>query len=304
MDGLAVELGFPTGDLTPWYRVPNRTVIERGGSGLLDRYGGSLATLLAAIYPQHDWDPLRFRRVPANYWASVANQKRFLDRLGSELGIGVSELSKWYQVPRRVIVDRGGGRILDLYQDSIPAMLSAVYPHFSWDPLAFERAPRNYWASVTNQRSFLAEIGRRQLGINGEEDMTRWYKVSWKLIKDAGGGGLLAFHKDSISRMLLSAFPEYPWESWRFPRKEHRALSDPKALQTLMETVERALNISVPSDWLRVSYEQLRGIPTARPLISNRGILEKVLRERYPNAIWSDAAFNNRGELRRPSERS
>jgi len=61
LEDLSAKLGLQ--DLSGWYSVRSTTVAENGGGSLLSAFG-SLANLLAATYPEHSWDTLRFKKVP------------------------------------------------------------------------------------------------------------------------------------------------------------------------------------------------------------------------------------------------
>jgi len=86
-------------------------------------------------------------------------QKRFLEKLGVDLGIGARE--GWYAISSKRFVEIGGKRLLRRYNDSISAMLSSVFPDYAWEPLRFTKVPQNYWASTSNQRLFLDDLATK-----------------------------------------------------------------------------------------------------------------------------------------------
>jgi hypothetical protein len=77
---------------------------QYGGWGLLQVFGGSLYKALLSSYPQHEWLPWRFSRVPLGYWKVVKNQRYFMDWLGKELGF--TTMSDWYRVKAGEISNR------------------------------------------------------------------------------------------------------------------------------------------------------------------------------------------------------
>lgn len=46
--------------------------------------------------------------------------------------------------------------------------------------------------------------------------MEDWYFVTGEDIKKYGGGGLLHKYNNSLSGLLVSNFPSYPWRMWKF----------------------------------------------------------------------------------------
>ncbi len=41
---------------------------------------------LKAVYPEHSWEEISFKR-PPNYWAAIKNQQQFFDDLAKKLSI-------------------------------------------------------------------------------------------------------------------------------------------------------------------------------------------------------------------------
>jgi hypothetical protein len=71
-----------------------------GGGGLLAKYQGSPLLLLSTVYPDCEWLPWRFERVPVHFWEDISNQRKFLDWAAQELGI--KDFTKWYSVTLEV----------------------------------------------------------------------------------------------------------------------------------------------------------------------------------------------------------
>ena len=72
-----------------WYAVPRKTIMERGGASLFGYYL-SMQELLRDVYPEFDWDTIKFveaGRVPAGFFESPQNQKFFLEHIGNQLGV-------------------------------------------------------------------------------------------------------------------------------------------------------------------------------------------------------------------------
>jgi hypothetical protein len=92
--------------LDGWYKVKSADVISKGGSGLLQGYGGSLIAALQAVYPDHEWQEWRFKQIPGLLWQDPKNITRFFDWLGKELRITTVE--DWYQIHPSLLTEGKG----------------------------------------------------------------------------------------------------------------------------------------------------------------------------------------------------
>jgi hypothetical protein len=57
--------------------------------------------MLSAVYPEYNWLPWKFDRLPRNFWNEIANHRKFLDWAANELEI--KEFSDWYKIIAQVI---------------------------------------------------------------------------------------------------------------------------------------------------------------------------------------------------------
>jgi len=216
MDSLALKLGFDPSSAERWYKLTNQVVSDNGGDPILQRYGKSLPRLLQAVYPEVAWETRRFPRAPKSYWETPENQRAYLEELARLLGFNKDDMEAWYKVNNQLIVDHGGRALLALHGNSLPALLTAVFPDHSWDPLRFTNTPRNYWLSLEHQRTFMDSLGR-SLGF-AEGERAAWYKVTSRTVINHGGVGLLRRHADSLSKLLAAVYPDYPWDFTKFSK--------------------------------------------------------------------------------------
>ena len=192
-------------------------MVENGGGSLLKRYQRSLSKLLAALYPDFTWDPLRFSRPPRNHWNSIENQREFLLGLAKQWGMKEGDMEAWYKVSYRSLLDNGGSGLLRRYNDSTSALISAAFPEYNWEPMKFLKSPQHYWSNKENQRIFMDDLSKK-LGFK-EGDREPWYKVSHKTLNENGGSGLLAQYHGSYPDVLKGVFPEFDWQPWKFARR-------------------------------------------------------------------------------------
>lgn len=307
LDNLGSLLGFKEGERESWYRISKKTIVDNGGSAILERYSNSLLQLLTAVYPDFSWDPIKFSQVPRNFWDSIENQRSFLSDLSKKLSLGFDSdvqidsrknYEAWYKVSSHTILDSGGATLLNRYQGSVSKLLVNVFPEFSWDPLKFMKAPNTYWDSLENQKSYLLELGKEKFGIK-EGDMEAWYKVTSQSLLDNGGSALLSRYGNSLYKLFKAVFPEYDWKEWRFVGKSAQIFSDEKGLSEVLTSIETALEIRSPREWHRVNRDQLLSLGVAKYFTNSRNrskkslgeTLLKALKIKYPEEKWDDAAF-------------
>jgi len=62
------------------------------------------------------------------------------------------------------------------------------------------------WKSPTRQRQFFDEFAKSKLF--DPSDINKWHLVTRKDISNAGGRGILKYHKDSLIAALRKLYPE------------------------------------------------------------------------------------------------
>jgi hypothetical protein len=121
-------------------------------------------------------------------------------------------MEDWYQITKTIIVANKGGYLLNTYGYSPSRALAAVYPQYKWEPWKFLNVPKYFWQYPTNQGNYLNSLGNK-LGVKTLED---WYNVSFEVVRDNQGAGLLDRFHSSMYRCLQSAYPEHTWFPWKF----------------------------------------------------------------------------------------
>ncbi len=126
MDDIAKKLNIT--DINDWYKITHSPLVKHGCFTLLSKYKHSIPALLKAVYPEHQWDKLRFSRIPPEYWGSLENQRTFMETLAKKLNVNTHE--DWYKVSTWKLMRSGGSRILHRYHNSYPKLLATLYPEY------------------------------------------------------------------------------------------------------------------------------------------------------------------------------
>ena len=98
-DRIGIHLGFKK--MEDWYKITQEDIHKHGGAQILvDYYKNSPSKALKVIYPQHNWDLWRFKKVPHGYMKTlmddVNEQKRVINWLSDQLR--VQSLDDWYRI--------------------------------------------------------------------------------------------------------------------------------------------------------------------------------------------------------------
>jgi hypothetical protein len=94
-----------------WYSTSKDELASLGGTGLLThRYNDGLSEALRHIYPNHTWQPWRFRKCPQSFWQSLQNRKDYFQWLGNELGF--TKMDDWYNLTNDIIREKNGGGLM------------------------------------------------------------------------------------------------------------------------------------------------------------------------------------------------
>ncbi len=162
MDSLAKKLNIT--DPEAWYSISSRTFIQHGGSGLLQKYDGSLRLLFTTVYPEyqkrsvdlkhkqedlcrtkfcinllvcvsnqhvdvviHKWAQQKFARAPSGYWDNLSIQRSFLQEVAKKLHITTHDDLRRFTTT--AIQQSGGSGLVPKYR-SLSELLVTVYPEY------------------------------------------------------------------------------------------------------------------------------------------------------------------------------
>ena len=103
LDWMFQELSMK--DQNDWYKVTQKDFISHGATALLGKYNNSPSLVLSSVYPEKEWYNWKFAVAPRDTWEDDGSQRKFFDWAANELGL--KDLSGWYSVKRRVILQGG-----------------------------------------------------------------------------------------------------------------------------------------------------------------------------------------------------
>jgi hypothetical protein len=270
-----------------WYKVTTAEVLEKGGSGMLDHYGGSLIRALAGVYPEYRWQTWRFNQVPRGYWDDITNQRKFFDSVAEKKGI--KNLDDWQKVKVADLEEFGGPSLLQRYYgNSLIKALMKVYPEHKWLAFLFTQAPQGYWDKKENHRAYMDWLAT-QLNV---KEMDDWYKVKRTDVIARKGSRLLSYY-GSFANALQSIYPEHKWEPWMLDKVPPGYWDDIKNQRKYFDWLAKQLHIKTPEDWYQVTHAEVVARGGGRPLGLHGNSLSKTLSAVYPEFTWQIWKFKS-----------
>ena len=141
--------------------------------------------MMPLVYPEYEWLPWKFYKLPNNYWDNIKNHRKFMD--WAEKQLGIKEKSDWYKILLQVLLfinvsvlimsknlrEIGGSKILIHYNLSLYNLLSSVYPEFDWVSWKFRNSSASN-VQFNECKSFL-ESAAKELDIKEPKD---WYNIT------------------------------------------------------------------------------------------------------------------------------
>ena len=67
---------------------------------LLKKYASSPYLLLSTVFPEYEWLPWKFEKLPINFWEDPKNMWKFFEWAASQLD--VKSLTEWQNISRKV----------------------------------------------------------------------------------------------------------------------------------------------------------------------------------------------------------
>lgn len=154
---------FSVSRLEEWYSVSlKEKMIPAGVRSMLTLYyGNSLPLALVSVYPEHKWEPWRFKVLPRWFWRDqgLPFQKLYMKYL--EAALGISALDSWYRISR--------DDLRSIKAKEFPArvglrgILQRIYPDHVWERKLFSLSSKK--SSQRRLRVVLATLfpGKRIL---------------------------------------------------------------------------------------------------------------------------------------------
>jgi len=128
LSAIGAEFGIKEGNYEAWYNVSSPEITQRGGAGLLWKFGNSLSRTLSSVFPEHKWEVVKFKTKPKRSWASLEFQRDFILDLARSKGFTGANFEVLSRLTKTDLVQNGGSRLLALHGDSIRSLIADLFP--------------------------------------------------------------------------------------------------------------------------------------------------------------------------------
>lgn len=219
----------------------------------------------------------------------LANAARFLDEASKRLGIKTWE--DWYQVSYGSLVKLNEGSRHLAHFSSPRKLITSVYPQYPWNNLRFStKRPRNFWNDSANRLRVIQNL-TKVLKIKEWED---WYRVSHKDIIAVGAQGLLGRKDRSLSKLIASLLPDYPWDARKFKTyRPDNYWQKESSKRDFLDSLSKKLKFSSWTDWYKISAEDLYAHGGRSLLKMYSGSPSKLVMSVYPQHSWNLFRFTS-----------
>eukprot|EP01114_Cavostelium_apophysatum_P019814 TRINITY_DN6476_c0_g1_i1.p1 TRINITY_DN6476_c0_g1~~TRINITY_DN6476_c0_g1_i1.p1 ORF type:complete len:606 (-),score=129.46 TRINITY_DN6476_c0_g1_i1:43-1860(-) len=198
----------------------------------------------------------------------------------------LQNLEGWYSITKQDLSTKLGKPKEELDRifgaDWVDSLVSS-FPEHDWKPWKFaEFDPSSWGKSAELQRNCLDDIAKL-LGVKTWED---WYKVSRKAVESCGGSSLVSYHRNSVARALCEAYPQYPWQIWRFKEVPSGFFNQSKVRRQFLDYVSSELHLQTMDDWYQVSKDDILARGGGEILKIFGGSVARSVINSYPEHNW------------------
>lgn len=146
MDSVGAKIGVKGNDLSPWYKLDQRAFTKLGLGSLLRFRSFSQYALLTEVYPEYDWLPWMFKKLPNHVGRDPEILRKAVTFVETEKQF--TKPQDWYNISHRQLQQMGMLSIF-LENGGICESLRLARPDFEWEPARFPPWSRKSSAQST-----------------------------------------------------------------------------------------------------------------------------------------------------------
>eukprot|EP01114_Cavostelium_apophysatum_P002784 TRINITY_DN12484_c0_g1_i1.p1 TRINITY_DN12484_c0_g1~~TRINITY_DN12484_c0_g1_i1.p1 ORF type:complete len:383 (-),score=89.96 TRINITY_DN12484_c0_g1_i1:20-1168(-) len=145
----------------------------------------------------------------------------------------------------------------------------------------------SYWADRQHQRDFFERIAKK-LEVKHWED---WYDVDKKEIATHGGHSVLRYHNSSLSKALMTAYPEHSWKVWRFRRLDPGFWANKSNQEDFISDLQKQLGVTHWEEWYKFDEADVRKYGGSGLLGLYRNSYVELVTKFFPQHPWKPYHF-------------
>ena len=287
MDDLFIKLNLNS--LDDWIHLSKLIIKKNGGKYLLlDR---NFHAILQFIYPNYPWN------FSSPKFKTIENQNLFMNNLFIKFKL--IYLDDWLKIKKNDIKKSGGKGLLRQYKFNMKNLLSTIYPNYPWQFIYtkfYHLQNKNCKEKILQEQILQEKFCKENENDNKNENnklkvmkkhvkkMERlfnsfqlktiddWLGITRTKLRYNGGEDLILYYKN-IRTILLSIYPNYPWNFGSIEKE-------------FMDKLFIKFKLKSFDDWMNISTEKFIQNGGEKLLNEYENDLKKILFSIYPNYPW------------------
>ena len=260
-----------------WKFITKNQIQKVGGASLFNKY--SIYDLKCIIYPEGKENMNRTNPYKSRgFWDNKENVKNFLLEIKEKLNL--TNFNDWNSLTAKQINKFGGGSLF--FQYSLYDLKSIGFPegknNFKNSILS---KSKGYWDDENNVNKFIFEL-KEKLNLKTPDD---WNLLNKKHIKELGAGRI--FYKYSLYDIKYLGCPE--GKNLFKKRKKLGFWDHEENINKFLSDIKEKLNLHSPSDWNRISKEQINFYGGSR--LFSKIKMRELISSQNPDFKFRDSSF-------------
>ena len=300
------------------YLNNNNLINNYNGKYLFKLYNKKMKKILSTIYPNFAWDfnikKLENKNILQNKiikknqkkmnkiikpkkekfsFKLIENQRKKMTQIFNL--IKLKSIDDWLNITKKNFEKNGGKTLLNVYyKGDFFKLLTTIYPNYSFNFSLFQNEKKNlilyskkHFNFIDNQRKFIDNLFH-YLNLNLIDD---WLNIPRKLIIKNGGKFLIRYYKGDFSLLLLTIYPNYPFnfKLLKFKSIYFKSIENQKEF---LDDLFIKLNLISLDNWIKISKNKIIDEGGKSLLKRYNNNMKFLLTSIYPNYPWENSAFN------------
>ena len=275
---------FKLNTLNDWVNVKKKKFREKGGNDLLLLYGNNFKKLLRTIYPDKEWI-FTVNRPPPKIRLSFPNHQRII---AEELFYqnNFHTLDDWLNIK---LTNRNFSRIRRIvklyYAKKFGNFLRNIYPNYPWEiNIKNDFEYRHIKMKSLKYRQSIMDDLYVKLKLTSLDGWLYVYRSKFRSSEE--GFELIKYYSKNIESLLLSIYPNYPWE-FDEVMVFYLTLKLIDHQRLFMDFITKKLELLSLRSWLSpINVQKLLDCGGRRILRLYRFNIRRLLFSVYPNYPW------------------
>lgn len=271
-----------------YYLLSKDDFRSNGGATLIEKhYKCHPYYALKETFPEYNWLPWLFYKVPEGFWDEIENQKWFLKNV--EIKLKILKPEDWYNVTQDDINAVRGSGLIGKYNGCQAKLITACFTEYNLKLWKFSRIPAELWDKTKNFNDYMDWLGE----ISGFKTLEDYYKLRRHHFTNNFGSNLFQNHFNCSIYNILKAYKlDYEWLGWLLEKAPNGFWQIKENRMAYMKWLEKKLNIKKVEDWYKLKTKHFIKYNGGGLLLHYyNGNKFLALKEYLPNYEWKEWIF-------------